>query len=70
MTVAVEHPTAGRLRMLGRPIKFPGEQQPPLEPPPILGQHTEAILRQELGLSEERVDALRTLGAIGTAGTG
>lgn len=65
MTVAVEHPTAGRLRMLGRPIKFPGEQQPPLEPPPLLGQHTEAILRQELGLSEERIDALRKLGAIG-----
>lgn len=65
MTVAVEHPTAGQLRMLGRPIKFPGEQQPPLEPPPLLGQHTEAILRQELGLSEERINALRKLGAIG-----
>lgn len=65
MTVAVEHPTAGLLRMLGRPIKFPGEEQPPLEPPPLLGQHTDAILRQELGLSEERIEALRKLGAIG-----
>lgn len=65
MVAEVEHPTAGRLRVLGRPIKFPGAPQAPLEPPPLLGQHTEAILRDELGLSEARIEALRRCGAIG-----
>jgi len=65
MVATVEHPVAGTLRMLGRPIKFPGERQAPLEPPPTLGQHTAEVLRRELGLSEERIDELRRLGILG-----
>nr|WP_272875996.1 CoA transferase [Neoroseomonas soli] len=64
MVVEVEHPAAGPLRMLGRPIKFPGERQAPLEPPPMLGQHTVEVLRRELGLTEEQVEKLRGLGVI------
>ncbi|WP_431281439.1 CaiB/BaiF CoA transferase family protein [Humitalea sp. 24SJ18S-53] len=65
MVVSVEHPAAGTLRMLGRPIKFPGEQQAPLEPPPMLGQHTAEVLRRDLGFSDERIEDLRRLGVIG-----
>ena len=32
MVEEVEHPTAGVLSLLGRPIKFPGTEQPPLRP--------------------------------------
>jgi len=64
MVVEVQHPVAGALRMLGRPIKFPGAMQAPLEPPPMLGQHTAEVLRREIGLTEEQIDRLRDLGVI------
>jgi crotonobetainyl-CoA:carnitine CoA-transferase CaiB-like acyl-CoA transferase len=64
MVVSVEHPGVGRLRMLGRPLRFPGAPQAPLEPPPLLGQHTAEVLRRELGLSEERIEELRRSGVI------
>ncbi len=65
MVAAVEHPAAGPLRLLGRPIKFPGETQSPLLPPPLLGQHTAEILRDVLGFTEERIAVLRRRGVIG-----
>ena len=64
MVTEVDHQTAGRLRLLGRPIKFPGARQAPLEAPPTLGQHTAEVLRRELGLSEMRIEELRRLGVI------
>jgi crotonobetainyl-CoA:carnitine CoA-transferase CaiB-like acyl-CoA transferase len=68
MVVSVDHPQAGELRMLGRPIKFPGAPQGPLEAPPLLGQHTAEVLQRELGLSAERVNELRQAGVIGDVG--
>ncbi|WP_270933657.1 CaiB/BaiF CoA transferase family protein [Falsiroseomonas oryzae] len=65
MVEEVEHPTAGLLRLLGRPIKFPGAQQAPLQPPPVLGQHGEVVLRDELGLDEAELAALRAKGVVG-----
>ncbi len=68
MVVTTEHPAAGTLRMLGRPVKFPGALQVPLEPPPTLGQHTAEVLRRTLDLSEERINELRCLGVIDRVG--
>lgn len=33
-------------------------------PPPVLGQHTVEVLREELGYSDEKIAALQQLGAI------
>lgn len=68
MVEEVEHPTAGTLRLLGRAIKFPGAEQPPLTPPPTLGQHSAEVLRDELGLSDEAIAALRARGVIDRTG--
>jgi crotonobetainyl-CoA:carnitine CoA-transferase CaiB-like acyl-CoA transferase len=58
MVVEVEHPTAGRTRVLGIPIKLsltPGRIR---RAAPTLGQHTEEVLR-ELGLSASQIADLR-----------
>ena len=60
MVRAVKHPTAGDLKMLGIPFRFSATPASVRRPPPTLGQHTEQVLRDELGLSAERIAALRT----------
>jgi crotonobetainyl-CoA:carnitine CoA-transferase CaiB-like acyl-CoA transferase len=64
MVTEADHATAGRVRLVGRPIKFPGSTQPPSTAPPTLGQHTVEILCGELGCSEAEIAALRRDGAI------
>jgi crotonobetainyl-CoA:carnitine CoA-transferase CaiB-like acyl-CoA transferase len=65
MVTQVEHPTAGLISLVASPLKLGGT--PVAEPvaPPLLGQHTDAVLRERLGLDAARIDALRRAGAIG-----
>ncbi|MBW8784530.1 MAG: CoA transferase [Novosphingobium sp.] len=59
MVVEVEHPTLGPIPIVNRSIKFPEQPQPPPASPPVLGQHTAAILSELLGLDAERIEQLR-----------
>ena len=54
-----DHPTAGRVRVLGSPLKFGGnfENAPPM-PSPLLGQHTAEVLSDLLGYSSEVMQKL------------
>jgi crotonobetainyl-CoA:carnitine CoA-transferase CaiB-like acyl-CoA transferase len=52
------------MRVAGRPIKFPGSPQRPITAPPTFGQHTAAVLRDELGYSDAEIAALRETGVI------
>ncbi|MDR7522736.1 MAG: CoA transferase [Armatimonadota bacterium] len=63
MVVEVDHPRAGRIRQTGVPVKFSATPGRIAAPPPLLGQHTDAILR-ELGYSVGAIAALRDHGAI------
>lgn len=59
MLVSVDHPAAGPMQMAGVPIKLSETPGSVDKPAPLLGQHTEAILKQMLGLSDEDIVALR-----------
>ena len=62
--VHTEHKALGKIPIVNRPIKFPGAPQPIPTAPPVLGEHTDAILGDVLELSPDRIAALRASGAI------
>jgi crotonobetainyl-CoA:carnitine CoA-transferase CaiB-like acyl-CoA transferase len=64
MVVEAEHAALGPIRVVGRPVKFPGAPQRPVTAPPSFGQHTAAVLRDELGYGEDEIAALREAGII------
>ena len=64
MVVETEHAALGTIRVVNRPIKFPGARQPIPTAPPVLGEHSDAILKDVLGLSDADVTALRASGAV------
>lgn len=64
MVVETEHPRLGKIPIVNRPIKFPGDAQPVPGAPPTLGQHTEEILKTVLGLSADEIGKMREEGAV------
>ena len=63
MVVETDHPTLGRLRTLGSPLKMSRTPPQPGRPAPLLGQHTDDVLR-EAGYAPADVEALRTAGVV------
>ena len=64
MVLNIEHPVEGSIRQLGFPVKMRGTPQELRYPPPLLGQHTEEIMR-EAGCAESVIKRLRAQGAFG-----
>ena len=64
MVQVVDHPVSGRLRLIGPVPKLSATPAIIASPPPLLGEHTQAVLSELLGYDEERIAALRTAGAI------
>ncbi len=60
MIVEYDHPLVGRVRLPGNPIKFDGAGKTISQPAPLLGEHTDAVLRDLLHLPVERIAQLRT----------
>ena len=63
MVVETDHPTLGRLRTLGSPLKMSRTPPQPGRPAPLLGQHTDDVLR-EAGYAPADVAALRAAGVV------
>jgi len=63
MMEEVEHPTAGRVKSIGMPVKLSETPGAIRRPAPTLGQHTDEILR-ELGLSDAEIAELRRSKAV------
>lgn len=64
MVVDVEHPTLGRLRALGSPIKMSGAPPDVRRRAPRLGEHTDEVLL-ESGLTAAEIASLRGQSAVG-----
>jgi formyl-CoA transferase len=63
MVLETEHPTLGRLRTLGSPLKMSATPTDPTRRAPLLGEHTLDVLRAA-GYGSDEIAALRAAGAI------
>jgi formyl-CoA transferase len=61
--VEVDHPTRGKYLTVGNPIKM-SDSITEVQRSPLLGEHTEEILRKELGYTEQEIAEIKTSGAI------
>lgn len=59
-----DYPGVGEFKALGIPYKFLGWDNPEIGAPPALGEHTESVLTEMLGLSAQDVSRLREQKAI------
>jgi formyl-CoA transferase len=59
----IEHPKSGQFKMPAWPVRHNG-QPPEVKPSPLLGEHTEDVLKAWLSMSERDVAALKSGGVV------
>jgi len=59
MLVDVEHPTAGKIKLAGIPVKLSATPASVRLPPPLLGQHNGDVLASWLKMTDTEIGALR-----------
>ena len=64
--VEVDHPTRGKYLSVGNPIKM-SDSPSEVTRSPLLGEHTDEILRHVLGLDAQRIEEIKASGATGGA---
>jgi crotonobetainyl-CoA:carnitine CoA-transferase CaiB-like acyl-CoA transferase len=66
MKIAMPHEAAGgeNIELIGSPIKMSATPASYRRPPPRLGEHTDEVLREVLGLGEAEISALRARGVV------
>lgn len=64
MWAPVEHPGVGTYLMPASPLAFGAPGDVPVRRAPLLGEHTEEILAQDLGLSDREIGGLARRGVI------
>jgi crotonobetainyl-CoA:carnitine CoA-transferase CaiB-like acyl-CoA transferase len=66
MRIEVDHPKLGKLPLTGTPIKLGRTPERDHEAPPMLGEDTEAVLAERLGMDRETLRSLRAKGVFGS----
>lgn len=64
MVVEFPHPQIGSFKGMRVPLRFQGLDDPEVGRPPLLGEHTDEVLREKLGLDAAELAVLREAGAI------
>ncbi|EKG39962.1 L-carnitine dehydratase/bile acid-inducible protein F [Pseudomonas syringae pv. avellanae str. ISPaVe013] len=64
MLVKIPHPLKADFVTVGSPIKMSGTPVEYLRPAPMLGEHTDEVLKRQLGLDDERLAQLKSSGVI------
>ncbi|MBC3876571.1 CoA transferase [Undibacterium sp. FT79W] len=64
MQITLPHPSAGSVKLVGSPMKLSATPPDYQSPPPLLGQHTDQILKSVLGYDDEQLSLLRQRGII------
>jgi crotonobetainyl-CoA:carnitine CoA-transferase CaiB-like acyl-CoA transferase len=64
LLLEVAHPKVGTGRYIGSPIHLTGAGRGSHRPPPLLGEHTEEVLAERLGMSSSEVENLRRQGVV------
>ena len=60
----LDHPEHGEIKLLGWAPQM-SQSEVPIQRAPLMGEHSDEVLREELSLSEERLAALREAGVVG-----
>jgi formyl-CoA transferase/CoA:oxalate CoA-transferase len=63
--VEMDHPRAGKVKMVGAPVRLSKTPGSVRTPAPMLGEHTDEVLRDLLGLGKDEITDLRNAGALG-----
>lgn len=63
--VEMVHPRAGNVRVVGVPIRMSATPGSVRTPSPSLGEHTEAVLCDVLGMTANEIETLRAAGGLG-----
>ena len=64
MVVEVDHPECGPLKLVNTPVKYSHSKPRFRSPPPTLGQHTDEILRDHLGMQKDQISKLKAQGVV------
>ena len=55
----IDHPIAGRMKCIGSPINLSETPSEIMRPAPLLGEHTEQVLRNLLNMSQDQISKLK-----------
>ncbi|KAF2199960.1 CoA-transferase family III [Delitschia confertaspora ATCC 74209] len=58
MIDVVEHPVCGKIKLVNHPVKYSRAEPRIRTPPPLLGEHTEEVLREVVGLKDGEIREL------------
>lgn len=64
VAIDMPHPSAGKVKLVRSPMKLSATPAEADLPPPLLGQHTDEVLREVLGHSDEDIAKLRARGVL------
>lgn len=64
MVIEVDHPSCGPMKLVNTPVKYSHSTPSIRAPPPTLGQHTDEVLQDVVGLDANTIKELRGAGIV------